>query len=401
MTGKMYYKDSFLQEFKANINSVIEKDDKYHIVLDQTAFYPEGGGQPADKGLIGQKKVTYVYEKDEVIYHVLNQIPEKKKELNCKIDWKRRFDFMQQHSGQHLLSAVLKDMYKANTVGFHLSSNSLTIDIDSELSSEEFELVENRVNKIIYQDREINAEYPDPEELKSMSLRKEPSVAEDIRVVEIKGIDYSPCGGIHLSSTGQIGIVSILNTDNYKEGMRITFLCGRRAVEDYKYKNKIVAEARDILSVSNDLINSSIKKLKNDLNEKSSKIQDLKEELVDYRVHNLMEQTEKKSGLRIIKKIYISKDFSDLKYTVKKLIGYDNNIVIFGQRDSNTVRIIMAKSANIDKLNMGDLLRDVMSSFNGNGGGSDHFAQGGGSVSNPEQIIEIVNMAYEKVNDCL
>lgn len=401
MTEKLYYRDQNLKEFTADIISFKEKEGEYHVQLDRTAFYPEGGGQPADQGLIGQCRVNYVYKEDSEIYHVIGQMPDQKEKLDCKIDWERRFDLMQQHSGQHLLSAVLESMYQAPTIGFHLSENTVTIDIDCVMDDKDFELVEERVNQIIYQDREITDQYPEPEELKSMSLRKEPAVEDTIRIIRIKGIDLSPCGGTHLHSTGQIGIISLLDTENYRQGMRITFLCGRRALKDYRFKNEIAAGARSILSVKDKDINSEIKRLKDNLDDKEDQIRDLKHELLDYRVDNLIEQSQEKAGYHIIKKIYTAQEFSDVRYTASKLVAHENNIVIFGQKEDNTVRMILAKSENIDKLNMNKLIGEIMPLLNGNGGGHEYFAQGGGSAANTEQLSAAVAKAEQKVKGAL
>ncbi len=401
MAEKIYYQDSFIKEFTARIVAVEEKEGQFHVVLDRTAFYPEGGGQPSDRGFIGQHKVSYVYEKSGEVYHILKQMPEKKNKLNCKINWERRFDLMQQHSGQHLLSAILMDMYGVNTVGFHLGDEIVTIDIDRALTEKNFARAEERVNEIIYEDRVIKADYPDLEKLKSMPLRKEPEVDDNIRIVTIEDIDYSPCGGTHLQSTGQIGIVSIINTGNYKGGIRVSFLCGRRALKDYRYKNRIVADTRDILSVNNDKIKSALTKLKEELEQKEKLINDLKDELLDYRAKDLLGRAEKKGEYNIIKNIYTSGDYNDLKYTVDKLIKYDNNIVILGQKEGKTVRLILAKSHNIKELHMGNLLGEMVSLFDGNGGGSEYFAQCGGSISSEEKFTDILNSVYKKIGDKL
>ncbi len=189
MTERIYYYDSFKQEFVADIIDNFVEDDKYHIRLNKTAFYPEGGGQPADQGSIGESYISHVYELNGKIFHVADKLPEEKSGLECKIDWERRFDLMQQHSGQHLLSAVTKDLCQAETVGFHLGESSLTIDTDIRLSQEEIDTIETKCNQFIYENREISIEYPGGDK-------------DDIRIVKIKGLDRNPCGGTHLKSTG-------------------------------------------------------------------------------------------------------------------------------------------------------------------------------------------------------
>ena len=399
MTEKLYYQDTFLREFTADIISYKEKDGEYHLVLDQTAFYPEGGGQLADRGFIGQSEVQYVYDEDGNVYHVVDELPEKKDNVPCEIDWDRRFDLMQQHTGQHLLSALLENIFQTKTIGFHMSETYTTVDTDRELSKKDIELLEEKVNDIIYQNRNIKAEYPGPEKLKDLSLRKEPVVEEDIRIVKIEGIDISPCGGTHLLKTGQVGIVSVIYAENYKGGMRITFLCGKRALNDYKNKNKIIAGLRNSLSVQNEDINSEINRFKEDLDQKESLISDLKDELLNYRVENLMAGAEESKEYRIIKNTYSNQSYSDVNLVAKKLVEYENNIVVFGQKEDETTRMIMAKSDNINELNMNDLIGEVMPLLNGNGGGNEYFAQGGGS--NPSSLNDVVEKAYELVNQSL
>lgn len=397
MTEKLYYDDPYKKEFTADIKKHIEKEDGYHLVLNRTMFYPEGGGQPADHGFIGRSVVNYVYEDDGDIYHVVDQLSDKKEDLSCKIDWERRFDLMQQHTGQHLLSAVLKRDSGAGTVGFHLANDYVSIDIDRELAEEELIMVEKRVNEMIYEKRDIITEYPKPAELEKMELRKEPVVEDNIRIVRIEGIDISPCGGTHLDNTGELGLINILDFENYKGGLRIYFLSGKRALTDYKFKNKLVKDARDQLSVPNEEIIGEIGRLKGNLDDKDSLIKELKDELLDYRVEELINRAEKKEGNRIIEKIYEDKSFDEVRYTALKLTETDSNIVIFGQKDSNTARLLVARSENIAKLNAGEIIQEALPLIDGNGGGNKLLAQGGGSgIDNLEKAVE---KAYKKIID--
>ena len=399
MTKKIYYRESFRKEFTANIVSYIEEDGEYHIVLDQTSFYPEGGGQPADRGIIGSNRVKYVYEKEGQVFHVVEKLPEEKENVNCKIDWDRRFDFMQQHTGQHLLSSLLESICDAKTVGFHLSEDTVTVDTDITLTKESLRQVEERLNEIIYQNKEVIVEFPDPGELEQMSLRKEPAVAKEdtVRIIRIEDYDISPCGGTHLKKTGQIGIVDIIDFENYKGGMRISFVCGKRALKDYNFKNMIIASSREILSVPDSEITSEIKRLKEELDNKESYIENLKDELLDYRIEELINEAEEVSGYRIIKNVYKNEDYSDVRLLANKLVDYEDNIVIFGQKGEGNARMILAKSSNIDKLDMNEMIGDIMSLLDGNGGGNEYFAQGGGSKT--DKLTEAVETAYQKVKE--
>lgn len=399
MTKKLYYKDSFLKKFKADIISFKEKNDEYHLVLNRTAFYPEGGGQPADRGTIASRKVKYVYEKDNKVYHIVDKLPENKNNLDCKIDWERRFDLMQQHTGQHILSALIDDLYNAKTVGFHLGKNHVTVDTDLELTAEELNEAEEKMNEVIYKNENIESEFPEKEQLNDLSLRKESVVDENIRIVKIDETDIIPCGGTHLKQTGQIGILSVIDHEKYKDGTRITFLCGKRALNDYKFKNDIITNARENLGVQNENINFEIERLKNELDDKEKNLEELKNELLDCRVKNLLRNEEKFKDHKIIKKIYTKENYNDIRLMANKLVEYDNIIVIFGQKNNNTSRLILGKSANIKKLNMNDMIGEIMELLEGNGGGHEYFAQGGGSK--PEKLSEAVELAYNKISERL
>ncbi|HKL74599.1 MAG TPA: DHHA1 domain-containing protein [Halanaerobiales bacterium] len=397
MTEKLYYKDSFLRNFKADIVSYKEEKGEYHLVLNKTAFYPEGGGQPADKGSVASSKVKYVYEEKGEVYHIVDKLPEEKNNLDCKIDWQRRFDLMQQHTGQHVLSALIDDMYNAKTVGFHLGENHVTVDSDIELTDEELKEAEDKINEVIYKNENISSEFPGEEKLNDLSLRKAAVVDENIRIVKINGVDVIPCGGTHLKNTGQIGIISIIDQEKYKDGTRITFLCGKRALNDYNFKNDIITKARDILGVQNENINSEIERLKSELDDKEKNVEELKNELLDYRVEKLIKNSEKYNNYKLVNEVYEEGDYSDIRLMANKLVEYDDTIVIFGQKNNNTSRLILGKAANIEKLDMNEMIGEVMELLEGNGGGHEFFAQGGGS--NPEKLAKAVELADKKIRE--
>ena len=395
MTEKLYYKDAFLKEFEADIVSHTKEGEEYNLILNKTAFYPEGGGQPADRGKIADSKVKYVYEENDEIYHVVDKLPENKNNLKCQIDWDRRFDLMQQHTGQHVLSALIDDLYNAKTVGFHLGKNQVTVDTDIELNIEELKETEKKANEIIYKNININAEIPNENKLKNIQLRKDPVVDDDIRIVKIDKVDTIPCGGTHLKKTGQIGILSIIDHEKYKDGTRIVFLCGKRALADYRFKNDIIAENRNLLGVQNNDINSEIVRLKNELDQKEKNIKELKDELLDFKVEKIVEDEPKFKDYKIINRIFENEDYSDLRFMANKLVEYDNTIVILGHKKDDTARLILGKAANIEKLDMNELITKVLKIIDGNGGGHEFFAQGGGS--NPDKLSEATELAYQKI----
>ena len=415
MTEKLYFQDPFIKNFTADIISVQEREGSYHLKLDRTAFYPEGGGQPADRGLIGSSRVNHVYEERGEVFHVVAELPGEEKKVECQLDWERRFDFMQQHTGQHLLSAAALDLYGARTVGFHLGETHITIDTDIPLSAEAVDRLEEEVNQLIYQNRQVRVKHPSPAELETLDLRKEPEVSDNIRVIKIAGIDLTPCGGTHLQETGQLGLISIINFENYKQGTRLTFLCGKRALKDYSRKNKIAAELRDILSVSNQNLVSEAARLQQELSERDSRISELQDKLLDYQAEKLLKSAEKLEGCNIISQLFpaelsrsaetksdsgskiapggINPDITQLKQLAEKLIENDSTIVIFGQQEPETARLILASSENISGPDMNALIKELMPLLKGGGGGQKHFAQGGGSKV--EKLPAALEEAYQ------
>lgn len=205
MTKKLYYDSAYIQEWSTVITSAIEREDGSYVTLAETTFYPHGGGQPCDTGTIGGIAVLDVVLEDQEVLHKVAQLPGQT-EVDCAIDWSRRFDHMQQHSGQHLLSAVFRELYQALTQSFHLGSDYATIDLDlPELSAAQLAEAEQEVNRQIYLNRAITSYFVTAEEMAKLPLVKLPKVTEDIRIVEIEGVEHNACGGTHVSSTGRLG----------------------------------------------------------------------------------------------------------------------------------------------------------------------------------------------------
>lgn len=384
MTEKLYYKNSYLREFKAKIIDFFKEDNNYHLLLNQTAFYPEKGGQPADQGQIGEQKVKYVYQKNDKIYHITDQLPKTKSDLDCKIDWARRFDHMQQHSGQHLLSAVFHNQVQAATISFHLSQQTVTIDLDKKLDKKRIEDIEIKVNEIIYQNRKIFCEFPGDEKIKHIQLRKEPQVDKNIRIMVIDGLDTCACGGTHLSKTGEIGILKIVDYKNYKGGMRIYFSAGKRALKNYQFQNNLINQAKEQLDVKAEQINTEIESLKLNLKDKRDKFNELKEQLLEYKAEEMISEAEELDKYNLILGKYNELSLDDLKFLAQKIITHKDNLVVLGQNKNNTARILMAKSKNIQKFKINEMIKSVLDILEGSGGGHQFFAEGGGS--HPEKL---------------
>ena len=248
-TLETYHEHDFRKEWSTRILGIKELEKGYGILLEKSAFYPGGGGQPCDCGWINGMEVKEVYREGDAILHLVEEEPTEKETALCRIHRERRLDLMQQHSGQHLLSAVFYTLMKGQTSSFHLGLDYVTIDISiPDMAEEWVEKVEDQVNQYIYENRPIKHYLVSPEELAKLPLRKQPKVQEDIRVVEIQGVDIAPCGGTHLDSTGQLGILKIIRTENYKGNTRVYFKAGRRALEDFQTKSQTVHRLSSLLS---------------------------------------------------------------------------------------------------------------------------------------------------------
>ncbi|BAL01848.1 hypothetical protein OBV_46490 [Oscillibacter valericigenes Sjm18-20] len=230
-TEKLYYADPFLKNFTGKVLSCDAVKSGWAVVLDRTAFYPEGGGQPADQGSLGGVNVLDVHEKDGVIFHICEKPVEIGEIVAGILNWARRFDHMQQHSGEHILSGILCEAYYCDNVGFHMGADTVTIDYNTDISWGQALEAEQRANDYIYADVPIEITYPSREELKSIDYRSKKELTEQIRIVRFPGADCCACCGTHVLRSGQVGLVKILSCQKFRDGVRMEILCGRRALD--------------------------------------------------------------------------------------------------------------------------------------------------------------------------
>ncbi len=247
MTRKLYYEDPFLREFPATVLSCEPAGEEWKVVLDQTAFYPEGGGQPADHGVLktagGEIPVTDVHERNGQVFHTCAAPVEEGTALTGSLDWARRFDHMQQHSGEHIISGILCRLYHCDNVGFHLGAETVTIDYNAEISWEQALEAERLANGAVWADREVEITYPPAEELAALEYRSKKELAGQVRIVEFPGADRCACCGTHVASAGQAGLIKVLSCQKFREGVRLEIVCGGRALE---YLAGVYGQARAI-----------------------------------------------------------------------------------------------------------------------------------------------------------
>ena len=232
-TKRLYYEDVYIKEFRGTVTECRKTDKGYRILLDQSAFYPEGGGQPCDLGTLNDIRVTDVQEEEGELIHYTEEPLEAGTEVEGKIDWERRFDLMQQHSGEHMVSGLIHEAYGYNNVGFHMGSDVITIDFSGVLTWEQLEEIEEKVNRKIWENSPVRIFYPSEEELKTLPYRSKKELEGKIRLVEFPGADLCACCGTHVTHTGEIGAVKFLSVENFREGVRVSMISSGKRVMDY------------------------------------------------------------------------------------------------------------------------------------------------------------------------
>ena len=269
LTRRLFEEDVKRQRFEARVLSCTEEKGKYHIELDATAFFPEGGGQPGDQGELfpGLKedgeavKVLDTREKAGVIFHVTDKAILEGTEVLGRLNWDKRLRNMQNHSGEHILSGLIHAKYGYNNVGFHMGSDAVTLDLDGVIAPEELPEFERQVNEAIEKNLEIEVFYPTREELEHIDYRSKKEIEGQVRIVRIGDYDTCACCGTHVERTGEIRLIKLLGLQNYKGGVRISMLTGKDAIDDYEKKHATIQEATHLLSVKPDQVDSGIRKL--------------------------------------------------------------------------------------------------------------------------------------------
>lgn len=378
------------------VEESIEVNGKPGVILEQTAFYPASGGQPQDTGTLNDVAVVDVIEDDRHrIIHLLEK-PLRVFSVEGQINWERRFDHIQQHTGQHLLSQAFIQVCDAETVSFHLGEDGSTIDIDkSELDAETIISVENLSNQIIYENREVIAHFVNKEEAQRFPVRKLPTVEENIRIIEIKDFDYSPCGGTHCSRTGEIGIVKIKRFENYKGGTRIHFVCGWRALKDYQQKADILKQLSDLMSSGEPGLPQNVGKLQEEAKTLRREQKYLTQQLLEYEAKALLADREKIGDRYILRKIFEDRNPKDLKILALKILeNSSNTVILFGGKFAGKASLIFLRSEGLS-FNMGELMKTACAMINGRGGGKPDQAQGGGTAV--DKLEEALQSAREAV----
>lgn len=382
MNNRLFYEDSYINEWTADIETVDSKEDNYVVTLDRTYFYPEGGGQPSDIGTIDGIEVTYVYEDNETIYHVLKEKP-CNKSVKCVLDFERRFDNMQQHSGEHMLAGAFYKLFGAQSTGFHMGEEYVNIDIFMPEITEEMLLsAENTACDNIYKDIEFVTYFTDDRNVAEISLRKECKAKGEIRIVEIPGVDRIACCGTHVKRTGEIGTIKIIRAEKYKGMTRVYFKCGKRAQKDYQGKHNIVSSlVRHYLAPESDLLTRTEYE-SNMLKTYEREIKNLKERILHYECDEIL--SEENNGY--IFKEFEDKTSDDIQIMCKYIMEKGKFILVLSSKRDK--KLIFANNFN-DAISCGEIFKEILNKFSGKGGGNKKQAQAGFTV------VEDLNDCYE------
>ena len=400
-TERLYYNDSHLIEFDARVIDVTERVSGWiAVLLDRTAFYPTGGGQPSDTGTLnGARVVECIDDGDRGVLHVLqNWAPERDAVVSGRVDWARRLDHMQQHTGQHILSQAFIQLFNAPTKSFRMLENVCEIDI--ELDDPSTEVIERAVelaNNVVWEDRTITIHNVSAEQAAEMPLRKESAREGELRLIEIEGFDLTPCGGTHAYRTGEVGMIAMRSWERAKGLTRIEFAAGTRALADYRRANRAARDVAALFSTGRDDIAQSAAHLVEENKEMHRQVRVLEEVAAGVEAERLLSSASVRSdGTRIVTHVFDARDAESLKKLAHALIAHPHTIALLASRDKEAARLVFARSPDAPG-DMSTLMREACTLLDGRGGGKPEMAQGGGK--SVDKLSEALARATESLSE--
>ena len=389
MTHRLYYTDPYLQAFDAIVQRVERAPDRVIVTLDQTAFYPTSGGQPFDTGQLGGARVVDVIDQEDgTIAHVLNAGPvtlEQGQSVRGSVDWARRFDHMQQHTGQHVFSAAIDKLFKVRTVSFHLGAEVSTIDLARELSASELAAAEAEANQVVWEDRPVTIRFADAEEAAKLPLRKESMRGGTLRLIDVERFDLSACGGTHVSRTGAIGIIAATSWERFKGGQRIEFVCGGRALQRFRSVRDAVTASVRLLSVLPAELPAAIQRLQADAKDQKRAFAGVQEELARFRAEELAAAGEATVVGRLVFQL-VDADANGLKSLASAIVAKPGQVVVLVSR-SRPALVVAARSTDVTAVSAQQIIGALTAAFGGRGGGRPELAQAGGLDADPDTVL--------------
>jgi alanyl-tRNA synthetase len=404
---RLYYENPYLIRFSAQVMERLHWHDRPAVVLDRTAFYPTGGGQPHDTGFLraaGSMQDVAVLdvverEPDGAILHLLTtpvstELVEAGN-VEGEVNWTRRFDLMQQHTGQHILSAAFVERFGANTVGFHLSDEYATIDLDrAPISDHELAEIETLANAIVFDNRQAVARFVPDAEVADLPLRKPLAHEGPVRVVEIPAFDCSACGGTHVRATGEVGLIKITRSERRGTETRIEFLCGWRALRDYQAKNATVMDLARDYTVGHWEVAAMVQRMADELKETRRELRNTRDAWLDAKAEALWRQGQQVAGAQIVSAHLANHSPDDLKHLAQRLVTHPHTVALLAAGEAGQKGFFtFARSADVEA-HMGTLVRQACELVGGRGGGRPEFAQGGGPEGNlaPQALEEALRV---------
>lgn len=393
MTTKLYYQDAEISSVQVKVLQSKQDATGFYLVMDQTCFYPEGGGQPADTGEIGEAHVVDVQTVDGEIRHYTDiELPVGS--YFAELDWQKRRDHMQQHAGQHLLSALLEDTFGLKTQSFHLGKERVSIDLDLDTAtSTQLLEVEEKANALIAQGLSISTEWVSAEKAQAMKLRKPPVVEGDVRLVEIDGIDLNACGGTHPKNTAEIGLIKIISTEKNKGGMRLYFLCGNRALRHFNFLLETTDQLVVQLNAPVAELTQAAQTLLTDKATASKKIKELHEQIIALEAQTMLPTN------GVITQVFDNRPVKDLQQLARLITRQHPSITaLLLSQSQDEMRFVCAQGEQALG-DMNKLLQQLLSLTEGKGGGTKKLAQGGGKTTEPATtFIEVFHEALKKLD---
>ena len=374
MTEKLFYNDSFLAEFDAVVLECVSKGDRFEILLDKTAFFPEGGGQGGDSGKIDKAEIFDTHEKQCEIWHYATSPVEVGKAVKCVIDFDKRFSRMQCHSGEHIVSGLIHSLFGFDNVGFHLGDTDVTIDINGILTEEDIRKGEKYANEAVAKDFEINVFFPEGDKAKSINYRSKMEIAENLRLVEFPGYDICACCAPHVKRSGQIGVIKLLDFANYKGGVRIHMLCGVRALCDYQAKYRSVLSISNTLSAKQAEIADAVERLKGENERLRHEAASLRRSLAE----EMAASAKKCDGNLVF--FAPSLDAPSLRTLVNAAVEKCGGICAAFSGNENAYTFCMASKS----VNLRDKAKDIGTALGGKCGGSPEMICGSVTASQKE-----------------
>jgi alanyl-tRNA synthetase len=399
ITERLYYDDSHLLDFDARVTSVTERVSGWvAVTLDRTAFYPTGGGQPSDTGRLNDAHVVECIEVEDA--GVLHVIQGGKLEVGAAVtghvDWPRRLDHIQQHTGQHILSQAFVALYGAETRSFRMMEQVSEIDVAlDEPTDDRIERAVELANSIVWENRPVRAQQVTKEEAAQLPLRKDSAREGELRIIEIEGFDLSPCGGTHAKRSGEVGLIAARSWERAKGLTRIEFVAGGRALADYRRANRTARSVASMFSVGRDETPASVARLLEEHKEIMRRARQLEEIAARVEAEELIgAATQRSDGVHIVARLFDGRDAEGLKRLALALIAHPGTIALLGSIDGDSARLVFARSTDTGG-DMNALMREACSMLDGRGGGRADMAQGGGHHT--ERLAEAIEQAAQKL----